>query len=430
MIRLAGASYLATALALVTGPLVARALGADGRGELAAAGVYSGILTLVAGFGLPTAVGHAVATRARPAGEVLATTVRFVCWLILPMVGLAVLLVDGPLSGLSDGGRLGAAVLLATVPLGVLTNCLSSMLVGEGALGPLASLRILPLLITAAVTVVLYGFGALSIGVLLSIMVLVTIGTAAASLWLVRVRPTRPAPFFELLAFGLRGYGGNLAVFATHMVDQAFILPILGVRPLGFYALAVSISAIPNSIALAVYSRYFSLVAEETDGEARAALIGEGLRLTLYASAAVTIAVAGASPFFLPLLYGNEFRQSVTPLLVLLPGSVVFCLSMVGESFLTAVGLPGRVTLSELFGFVVTAVGLPVVLPRFGIVGAAALSTGSYVVVLCACLGFLRRFGTLSVRIRPGDVDRLRSFGASMLRSALELLDAVRGRKI
>lgn len=417
VLKLAGASYLGTALAIVTGPVVARALGAEGRGEVAAATVYFSILTLVVGLGLPTSVSHAVATKAHPSSAVLGSVLRFVGFLAVPMAGLAVLLVHGPLSGLRGPGRLGAGLLVACVPLGVLTNCLASMLVAEGALGPIAWLRLGPLVVTAVATVVLYAFHALSVGVLLAVTIMVTAATALASAALVRVRPGGRAPIRGLVAFGLRGYGGNLAVFATHMVDQAFILPALGARPLGYYALAVSISAVPNSIALAIYSRYFSLVAEAGDTDRRVALMSKALGLTFVVSLAASVAIAAGAPLLVPLLYGRDFTKSVVPLLVLMPGTVVFCLSMVGESFLAAVGRPGRVTLAELSGFAVTLVGLPIVVPRWGIVGAAWLSSGAYAVVLGCCLRFLRQVGPVTIRFRVVDLVELRSAAAASLRA-------------
>src|SRR3712207_9548424 len=48
VVTLASASFLATAFGLVTGPLVARALGPSGRGEVAAATVYATLVTLLA----------------------------------------------------------------------------------------------------------------------------------------------------------------------------------------------------------------------------------------------------------------------------------------------------------------------------------------------------------------------------------------------
>lgn len=407
MARLAGASYAGTALALVTGPLVARALGPAGRGEVAAATVYAGILALVVGLGLPTAVSHAAATKAHSPGALLAAVLRFAGWLTLPVLGLAFVAVRGPLAELSAGGRLGAAVLLAVVPVSVLATCLESVLVAEGALGPMTRIRFVPLLFSALATVVLYALGALTVGRVLLLAIAVTIGTAAGLWRMVGVRAGSRAPLRPLLGYGLRGYGGGLAVFATHMVDQAFILPVLGARSLGFYALAVTIASVPNTVGLAIYARYFSLVAEEPDPSARAEVISRGIRTTLLASLGACLVVAVLAPPLVPFVYGREFADAVTPLLLLLPGTVLFCMSMVAASFLAALGRPGRLTFAELAGVAVSLACLPVVVPRYGIRGAAVLSTLSYGLVLAMYLSFLRPFGPLRLRIGTEDLSAL-----------------------
>ncbi|MGH9278595.1 MAG: polysaccharide biosynthesis C-terminal domain-containing protein, partial [Acidimicrobiales bacterium] len=67
-------------------------------------------------------------------------------------------------------------------------------------------------------------------------------------------------------------------------------------------------------------------------------------------------------------------------------------------------GRPGRVTFAELSGLVLTLVGLPIVVPRWGIVGAAILSSVSYSVVLAVCVTFLRQGGPVSLRIQRNDL--------------------------
>jgi O-antigen/teichoic acid export membrane protein len=426
--KLAGASYLASAFAIVTGPLMARALGPTGRGEVAAALVYASILTVVAGAGIPSAVSYMVATKRYSPNAVLATTTRLVAWSLLPLLGVAGAVVFGPLSGLSTSARVGAAVLVTLVPIGVLGNCLNAMLVADGALGPMAKLRVIPLFVSTVVTVAFYFVGVLTVGLALVIAVVTVVGIAGGGWYMVHVRPAGRVPFRELIGFGLRGYVGNLAVFATHMIDQAVILHILGATSLGFYAVAVTISAVPASIALAIYARYFTLVAEEDDRDRRGALVSDGLRLTLVVTAVLAGGIAACTPFALPLLYGRPFAESVAPLLLLLPGTVAYSVSIVGESFLTAVGRPGRVTFAELIGFAITVVGLPLVVPRFGITGAATLSTISYVAVLVASLLFLRRVCPVSLRIRRRDLEELGDFARGIVLRTRAVVVAAGGR--
>ena len=417
VVDVAAASILATGLGLVTGPFVARALGPGGRGEVAAAGVYAALVALCVSLGVPSAVGHAATRESADPGALLATMARFSAALLVPALALAAAIVAGPLSGLSARGRFGAAVLIAVVPAAVLGNGLNSLLVAEGALGPIARLRLAPAASAAVVTLVLYTVGLLTVATALAVAVVTSLGTSLLGWRLVRLRPAGRVPLSPLIRFGLRAYPAHLAVFATHLMDQAFIVAALGARPLGHYAVAVTISSAPNSVGLAVYSRYFAIVASESSPGARSVVISEALRLTLLGAGLVSAAIAVVSPALLPLLYGEAFSRSLVPLFVLLPGTVVFCVSMVGESFLTAMGRPGRATVAEMTGFVLTCVGLPFVVPRFGIVGASVLSSVSYALVMAVTLAFLRQAGPLSLRLRRHDVTDL----GRLLRRSLTL---------
>lgn len=66
--RLVETTYFGTLLGLVTGPMVARALDATGRGDLAAVITYAGLAAVVLGLGLPAAVGCRVASVLDDAG--------------------------------------------------------------------------------------------------------------------------------------------------------------------------------------------------------------------------------------------------------------------------------------------------------------------------------------------------------------------------
>jgi O-antigen/teichoic acid export membrane protein len=136
-------------------------------------------------------------------------------------------------------------------------------------------------------------------------------------------------------------------------------------------------------------------------------VISNYLKLALMTALATCAAVALLSPLLLPLLYGRTFSRSVVPLLLLLPGTVVMCGSVVGLTCLTALGTPGRATLAEVAGLVVTVAGMPLVIFRYGIVGAAVLSTASYLVTFGLYLYYLSRHGRLDLRPRASDAGAL-----------------------
>lgn len=392
-------------LGLAAGPLLARALGPEGRGEVASAFVYFTLGVSVVGLGVPLAISHDVANAIHDRGAVLATARRFTLWTVPVSILIALVLIEGPLRFIS-GDRLGVAALLGALPLGVLAACLSLFLVGDGSLRDLARVQVVPVMLQTIVTVTAYATGNLTVNSYLIILLASTLGAVVIAWRAIGVRPTSPLPLRPFVRFGLRGYGACLAMVGSLRLDQALLGPLQGSQALGFYAVSVTLSLLPYTIARAVASRSFTVVAA-LEPCRRADKVSEYVRLTLLTGAVCAAAVAAVSPIMVPILYGEVFSQAVLPLLVLLPGVVLLCGSATACSSLVAVGHPGSSMRAEMAGLAVTLVGLPVVVPLFGIIGAAALSSGAYTVTFLLYRRELRSIGPTRLFPQRSDVREL-----------------------
>jgi O-antigen/teichoic acid export membrane protein len=111
---------------------------------------------------------------------------------------------------------------------------------------------------------------------------------------------------------------------------------------------------------------------------------------SLWASLAVAGVVAIVLALFArPLLgfvYGDDFRDAAEPLLLLLPGAVLFAGSSILGAGLYAANRPFTATVTQLIGMVVTVVGLFAFLRVGGITAAAVVSSASYATVFVASL--------------------------------------------
>jgi O-antigen/teichoic acid export membrane protein len=284
--------------------------------------------------------------------------------------------------------------------------------IGEGMLRPVVLIEVVPAVALAAVVAVAYVGGFLSVWFYLAAMVGFTVLSLAIALGSggTGLGPALPLPPF--LRFGARGYLGYLAALGTIRIDQVFVGPILGARQLGYYAVAASIAQLPLTLGRAVASRAFGTVAQSDDP---AELMSRYMRLSLLVSGILAVAVAVVCPL-VPLLYGRSFRYSLVPLLWLLPGSVVLCGSLTATSCLTSAGRPGQTTIAEAIGLAGTLAGLPLIVPRYGIRGAAIFSSITYLVVFLTYRHFLRRLGVTRMRPRIGDIAILRTSVGRLLR--------------
>jgi O-antigen/teichoic acid export membrane protein len=104
--------------------------------------------------------------------------------------------------------------------------------------------------------------------------------------------------------------------------------------------------------------------------------------------------MAVAAPVVLPLFYGRPFRDAVLPACVLLLGLAGGGVSGVISAFLSGDGRPGLNSAAIGAGLVVTVVLDLLLIPPFGVLGAAVASTVAYLTttgVLLACFRVVAR---------------------------------------
>jgi O-antigen/teichoic acid export membrane protein len=152
----------------------------------------------------------------------------------------------------------------------------------------------------------------------------------------------------------------------------------------GLYSVATNISLIVYQLSNTFAGLVIPAAAADTE-RSRIKVIG-----SLWASLAIAAIIAvGLAVFARPLLglvYGDRFRDAAEPLLLLLPGAVLFAGSAILGAGVYAAGRPFTATFAQLVGMVVTIVGLVAFLGTGGITAAALVSTASYSTVFVAML--------------------------------------------
>ncbi|HEY8199865.1 MAG TPA: oligosaccharide flippase family protein [Actinomycetota bacterium] len=401
---LSGATLLPALLGALTGPLAARALAPAGRGQAAAVTAFALFLPVVASLGVPVAIGQRAATHPVMRPRLVAAAIRFALATVPVTLLASVGIMAGPLRSIGGSARVVAAMTLGTTPLVVLGLCLQQLLLAEGALGAYARVRAVPLVVNAALTVALFVAGRLTVATYLGTTLAANVTAITVALRFVGARPGRwegAHPLRPLVHFGLRGFVGTLASMTNARLDQMVIVPLLGSRPLGLYAVSVSVASLPQGIGQAITARSFGEVASSRDRTAEAARY---LRLTTLVVGGACCTLAAVAPFAIPVVYGEPFRGSVAPLLLLLPGTVALALVFAMSSTLQVLGRPGLPSWAELAGVLVTAGGLAALLSPMGIAGAALVSTASYGTTLAVNIVFLRRIGVRGLVPRAGDL--------------------------
>jgi O-antigen/teichoic acid export membrane protein len=176
-------------------------------------------------------------------------------------------------------------------------------------------------------------------------------------------------------------YLSNLSQFLVYRLDLFLVGYFVGQRGVGLYALAVSLAQLLWIPAQATSTALLPDVASQQDASGRnASVTARVTRVTLLLCGGAAVCLSIGALLFLPLVYGEQFRPAITPLVLLLPGTVILGAAFVTSSYIAAVGRPELNMWISLVTLTITGTLDVLLIPRIGINGAAIASTISYTV--------------------------------------------------
>lgn len=389
-LQLTAANVGAQILSMVGGLLIARTLGAAGRGQVSLVQVYDETSTNAFSLGTPSATGYLAKERADSEAQVLGAALT-IASVSLPMTALFGWLVATFVFAEAPAGM--QLIVWLAVGLSPLANsypmACRMVLVARGQVRSLVPLQLAQMVFRVVAMLALIGLGAFTPTSAAVSMIVTGWLAGLVGLAMVRVRPARGGPIREMLGFGVKTVPASLASMANTRLDQMLVAPLISATALGIYAVAVGATILPMSVGVALALSGFHTV-RGSDGFAGATPL---LRKATKVIVACGVANAVGILLLLEPLYGPEFSGSVVPALILMPGATATALFMVVGPVGNAIGAPALASWSQAAGLVVTVVGLPIVLPFLGVNGAALVSSTAYTARLVVGIWLLRRRG-------------------------------------
>jgi O-antigen/teichoic acid export membrane protein len=391
-------SGLTLATNLVTGVVVARALGTTGRGQLIAVLTVTQIVGWAFALGCSEATAYRESRHGRDDGVVSAWVVLSIGGgLMAVVVGEAVLpvLLHAQSARTLDLARL---FMLSAffVPLGLLAV---GLLLGARRFVLYNVFGLAQPAFVAVAYLVLWKAGLLTTARALVTNVIVSIGVGGVLTFVtLRGRLTRPAwsRAWPNVSYGARVHGTNLGGMMNARLDLMIIPAFLAASSVGLYSVATNVSWVVVTIATALGAIVLPEAARDpTQG---VATVVRSLQATLAIAALLAIAIALVAEVALRVLYGAPFVAAEQALLLLLPGSVFYACAGVIWSGLYALNRPLTAAATQAVGAVITVGGLIVFLQRGGITAAALVSTASYGCVFLSGLAFYRHVAGLAWR--------------------------------
>jgi O-antigen/teichoic acid export membrane protein len=379
-----------------------RALGVTGRGEFAIFTAAVGLLSILLGLGLEVSLRYYIAKGQVPRDRLLTSTLLYIV-LVSSALWMAVhlnhlLLSNDLFLPASKQTTIFELALVGVVAANLFHSNISSVFWGDRNFKVinLASVgfAILSLLFYAG----LYGaqvLGGLPIGsgeVFLTYSALAVFNSVVMGGMAVRLAHVRfSVTLFDrglvlrMLTYAGKSYLAGLAQFLNYRVDYWLVEYYTGSSTLGLYSLASSLAMmlwiLPRSVSSV-------LLPSAAAGEPEAGPLetARQARVVFTIVLLLSLPLAMSARAWISLFYGADFVAATSAFVILLVGCVPFTVCIVLAATLAGMNRVGINLGASASGLAVTVVLDVLLIPRFGMGGAAAASAVSYLVTTVVVL--------------------------------------------
>ena len=301
-----------------------------------------------------------------------------------------------------------AMLAVLSLPFLLLLIYLRGMIRGSGRIAQFNLLISFVVLIQLLILIILYILRALTLpGIVLSFVLANALTAGLGLLLTMRLTPIPLAfdwPLFKTtLQYSAKAYLWNGTYFLDRRLDLVLLGAMVSSTALGYYATAVNIVEKLFFLPEAVATVSFPYVAGSSENEAKRLTTAIG-RQVFVLLALLSLVVGLLAPQIIHLLFGAEFLPAAPVLRLLLWGNLFNATSRLITVAFAGRGQPEMGALSALVSVVVRGVGIALLVPLRGIVGAAAASSvGSILANGVIVSQFSRRHG---IRVRDLFVPR------------------------
>lgn len=182
----------------------------------------------------------------------------------------------------------------------------------------------------------------------------------------------------ELYKYGAASFVFNIAVVFVLRIDTFIVNSLVGLEDLGKLAVAVTFAEmvliLPGSIGSALFSHFPTL--NTTD---QIELLKKTCRSVVAITAVICLVLAALSPIIITMLVGEMYMESILLLRILLLGLVALSSAYVFANYFAGAGRPLVAASVFGLGLVVKVSLIYLLVPIFGIYGAAIASSVGYI---------------------------------------------------
>ena len=386
----------AQAFLVLSGILVARALGVTGRGHLALLTLIPVALAQLGSLGVPIALTYFVSRDPSRARAIIQAIVPLAIIQVVLLVPAHALILALMLPGQPRAVVVAGLVTLPAIPILLSSQYALALLQGQQDFRRFTFLLFMPAATysLAVVATVLFSRAELveitaAWVASYAIAALITVSAALRQL-----PPTAgvdsSAPIGRLVRFGLSGLVGSASPIERFRVDQTLVGVLLTPAALGLYVVAASFTTIMAFIASGFAAIGFPRVAAGITYRARRQALWRYFLAASVIVVAVFIPLQATAGWIVPLFFGEEFRNAVPITRILLLAGLLFAARRVLAELARGAGHPIHGTLAELAAIVALVATAMIFIPVSGLYGMAwsmVISSLAGLVVVVTLLG-------------------------------------------
>lgn len=395
---------LLTSLGFVSGIFVARWLGPTGRGQLAAAMLWPGVIGILISLGLQHAFVYAVGVGwARP-DRLQRLAIKFTLLVAVPAMVIYWWACPWILGKQFPAESWIPRIYSLSIPLAVYAGFLLPIYQGSGDFKRWNiarvfrsggwTLGVVALALLAWLTVMNLLIALLVILLVLCVYLYLRLGSLEG-----RNKGEGSEPLSRIFKYGFAIYLSGLAYTVNQQLDQLLLSVWVPPSDLGQYAAAVTLAGAILVIPSAMGPIGFSKVTRASDDPAEQR---RHVKVAFVASAALLLPagllVALLAPWVTKILFGDAYAHAAELLRVLAPAAVFLGMGMILADVLRGMGKPMYATYGAIAGAAITVVGLALTLRRFGTWGAAWVSLTAYTAMMLIQCYFLWKLMTKGSR--------------------------------
>ena len=405
--------------------LVTRVTGAHGRGIYTLASSVAILAAMITALGISWAAIYYIGQRLFPLADVASTLLTAsMAAAGVAMVGIAAAYFLFQNTYFHEVSPTQALLMLALTAFLQLATTTSSIVLGTNRPLHYAAITMIQVVVALVIQVILAVAGSLTATSALAALVVGAATSAGYGLVLVaREVPLRLGLDSKVLRsffkFGIRGYAANLMMLLSYRLDALIVNGLRGVTSLGYYSVATAMAETLTygavGFALILFPQVSSVERREAD-RITPVVCRNAVFMTLI-GAVVMFVVSRQLILF---VFGSGMTPALLPLWLLLPGIVSLAPTRVIASYLSGIGKPIYTTYIAAGAVILTVILDLLLIPPFGISGAAAASS---IVYTCTAVASVVVFKVESgaglmetLVVRPNDFARYRRVLNSTLR--------------